>query len=82
YAPPYSSAKDPVNMLGYVADNMMSGKLETFQWSDIEELKEKNAFFLDVREDFELATGTIEGSVQIPLNQLRDRLGELPKDKT
>ncbi|MCK1210691.1 FAD-dependent oxidoreductase [Streptococcus uberis] len=41
YAPPYSSAKDPVNMLGYVADNMMSGKLETFQWSDIEELKEK-----------------------------------------
>lgn len=82
YAPPYSSAKDPVNMLGYVADNMMSGKLETFQWSDIEELKEKNAFFLDVREDFELATGTIEGAVQIPLNQLRDRLGELPKDKT
>lgn len=82
YAPPYSSAKDPVNMLGYVADNMMSGKLETFQWSDIEVLKEKNAFFLDVREDFELATGTIEGSVQIPLNQLRDRLGELPKDKT
>ncbi|MCK1192446.1 FAD-dependent oxidoreductase [Streptococcus uberis] len=82
YAPPYSSAKDPVNMLGYVADNMMSGKLETFQWSDIEELKEKNSFFLDVREDFELATGTIEGSVQIPLNQLRDRLGELPKDKT
>lgn len=82
YAPPYSSAKDPVNMLGYVADNVMSGKLETFQWSDIEELKEKNAFFLDVREDFELTTGTIEGSVQIPLNQLRDRLGELPKDKT
>ena len=81
YAPPYSSAKDPVNMLGYVADNMMAGKVSTFQWSEIKALKEAGAFFLDVREDFELATGLIEGSLQIPLNQLRHRLAELPKDQ-
>lgn len=81
YAPPYSSAKDPVNMLGYTADNILNNKVEIFQWSEIEELKEKSSFFLDVREDFELATGSIENSVQIPLNQLREKLGELPKDK-
>lgn len=70
YAPPYSSAKDPVNMLGYTADNILSGKVATFQWSQVDDLVSKNAFFLDVREDFELATGTIESSHQIPLNQL------------
>lgn len=82
YAPPYSSAKDPVNMLGYTADNILSGKVATFQWSQVDDLVSKNAFFLDVREDFELATGTIESSHQIPLNQLRCRIDELPKDQT
>lgn len=82
YAPPYSSAKDPVNMLGYTADNMMREKVSTFQWSEISDLKAAGAYFLDVREDFELATGFIEGGIQIPLNQLRDRLNELPKDQT
>ncbi|AOQ20017.1 pyridine nucleotide-disulfide oxidoreductase [Streptococcus agalactiae] len=82
YAPPYSSAKDPVNMLGYTADNILSGKVATFQWSQVDDLVSKNAFFLDVREDFELATGTIESSHQIPLNQLRHRIEELPKDQT
>ncbi len=82
YAPPYSSAKDPVNMLGYTADNMMREKVSTFQWSEISDLKAAGAYFLDVREDFELATGLIEGGIQIPLNQLRDRLNELPKDQT
>lgn len=81
YAPPYSSAKDPVNMLGYTADNILNNKVEIFQWSDIKELQENSSFFLDVREDFELATGSIENSVQIPLNQLREKLGELAKDK-
>lgn len=81
YAPPYSSAKDPVNMLGYIADNILNNKVEIFQWSDIKELQENSSFFLDVREDFELATGSIKNSVQIPLNQLREKLGELPKDK-
>lgn len=82
YAPPYSSAKDPVNMLGYTADNMMRGKVSTFQWSEVADLKKNGSYFLDVREDFELATGYIEGSTQIPLNQLRHHLDELPKDKT
>lgn len=82
YAPPYSSAKDPVNMLGYTADNILSGKVATFQWSQVDDLVSKNAFFLDVREDFELATGTIESSHQIPLNQLRRRIEELPKVQT
>lgn len=81
YAPPYSSAKDPVNMLGYTADNILSGKIATFQWSQVDELISNNAFLLDVREEFELATGTIESSHHIPLNQLRQRLGELPKNQ-
>lgn len=81
YAPPYSSAKDPVNMLGYTADNILSGKVATFQWSQVDELLSNNAFLLDVREEFELATGTIESSHHIPLNQLRQRLGELPKNQ-
>lgn len=82
YAPPYSSAKDPVNMLGYVADNLKVGNYQSFQWSEVDDLAEKGAYFLDVREDFELATGTIANSHQIPLNQLRERLAELPKDQT
>ena len=81
YAPPYSSAKDPVNMLGYTADNILSGKVATFQWSQVDELISNNAFLLDVREEFELATGAIESSHHIPLNQLRQRLGELPKNQ-
>ncbi|MDG3131941.1 CoA-disulfide reductase [Streptococcus suis] len=82
YAPPYSSAKDPVNMLGYTADNILSGRVTTFQWSEVDSLLQDNAYFLDVREEFELATGTIESSHQIPLNQLRSRLEELPKNKS
>lgn len=82
YAPPYSSAKDPVNMLGYTADNLMMAKYESFQWHEVADLQAQGAYFLDVREEFELATGQIEGSHTIPLNQLRQRLGELPTDQT
>lgn len=82
YAPPYSSAKDPVNMLGYTADNIVNGKVKTFQWSEVDSLKEQGAYFLDVREDFELLTGRIDGSIEIPLNQLRQHLAEVPKDQT
>lgn len=81
YAPPFGSAKDPVNMLGYTADNIMNGLVKTFQWTEIQALLDENAYFLDVREDFELATGKIEAGTQIPLNQLRGRLDELPKDR-
>lgn len=82
YAPPYSSAKDPVNMFGYIVDNLMNETVETFQWHEVDDLKAQGAYFLDVREEFELATGKIDGSVMIPLNQLRDRLAEIPKDQT
>ncbi len=82
YAPPYSSAKDPVNMLGYTADNMMNDKIKTIQWHEVDELLDQDAFFLDIREDFELATGSLPKGAFIPLNQLRNRLDELPKDKT
>lgn len=82
YAPPYSSAKDPVNMLGYTADNLLNRKVETFSWQEIPTLIEKDAYLLDVREEFELATGELPNSHVIPLAKLRDRLDDLPKDQT
>ena len=81
YAPPYSSAKDPVNLLGYTADNLLNQRVRTFQWHEVDALFEKQAFFLDIREEFELATGKLADPTWIPLNQLRQRLTELPKDK-
>lgn len=81
YAPPYSSAKDPVNMLGYIAENILTHKVETVEWKELPRLIENGALLLDVREDFELATGTLPGSTSIPLSQLRDRLNELPQDQ-
>lgn len=82
YAPPYSSAKDPVNILGYMAENILENVVTTIQWSDIPQLVKEKAFILDVREEFEVATGKIEGSTIMPLSHLRDRLNELPKDRT
>lgn len=82
YAPPYSSAKDPVNQLGYTADNILNQRVQTFQWSEVDALLEKDAYFLDVREDFERATGSLPNSHTIPLNQLRAHLDELPKEQT
>ena len=83
YAPPFGSAKDPVNMAGYVIENMMSGLVKTFHWHDIEKIsKDPNAFLLDTRNPMEYLAGTIPGFVNIPLDSLRDRLDEIPKDKT
>ncbi len=82
YAPPYSSAKDPVNMAGYDASNMLDGLVKTIQWHEIDEVGSTGGFILDVREDFELATGLLEGSTNIPLGQIRTNLDKLPKDKT
>lgn len=80
YAPPYNSAKDPVNMLGYYASNIIEGDVKTIQYYEVEEALKKD-IVLDVREADELATGKIEGSINIPLGSLRNRLNELPKDK-
>ena len=82
YAPPYSSAKDPANIAGYVASNILEGKIDTFQWHEVDGLIEAGAFFLDVREDFELATGVLGNAYTIPLGDIRARMSELPKDKT
>jgi CoA-disulfide reductase len=82
YAPPYSSAKDPVNMLGYVAQNMLEGGLETVQWHEIDQLAATGAYLLDVREPKELEGGYIAGAHHIPLDQLRSRLAELPAAET
>lgn len=79
YAPPFSSAKDPVNMAGFTADNVIKG-LVTFSDWNIEE-KHKDALLLDVREVAELMAFELPNSKNIPLGQLRDRLGELDKSK-
>jgi len=81
YAPPFSSAKDPVNMLGYVATNVINGDLEIIHCDEFINLKKDNVVILDVCEPIEREKGYIDGSINIPLNDLRDRLDELPKDK-
>lgn len=77
YAPPYGSAKAPVNILGMVAENRIKGLTRPITPTQIPE----SALLLDVREPTEFAAGTIPGAVNIPLGDLRDRLGELPKDR-
>ncbi|OOM13786.1 CoA-disulfide reductase [Clostridium saccharobutylicum] len=81
YAPPYNSAKDPVNMLGYYASNIIDGIVDIIEWDQIDKLDKKNSIILDVREEFELATGTFDNYIHIPLGELRNRLNEIPKDK-
>ncbi|WP_312653488.1 FAD-dependent oxidoreductase [Proteiniclasticum sp.] len=82
YAPPFGSAKDPVNMLGYAATNIMEGFSDNIQWYELEEMRENGAFLLDVREPGEVERGRIDGFVNIPLNDLRTRIGEIPMDRT
>jgi NADPH-dependent 2,4-dienoyl-CoA reductase/sulfur reductase-like enzyme/rhodanese-related sulfurtransferase len=76
YAPPYGSAKDPVNFAGMVAANVLNGDMPLIHWEAI-----GNGFVLDVRNPEELTASPVEGAVNIPLPQLRSRLTELPKDK-
>ncbi len=82
YAPPYSSAKDPVNMIGFMAENNLSGKCRFMSWDQVDKLDPKKYTVLDVREDGEVARGMIDGAVHIPLGQLRSRLSGLDKNKT
>lgn len=81
YAPPYSSAKDPVNMAGYVASNILKGACSIIHWHDIEKLDKNKSILVDVRTPMEFELGTIEGAVNIPVDEIRNRLGEFPKDK-
>jgi len=82
YAPPFSSAKDPVNIAGYVASNILNGMVETVQWHEIDEIVANGGMLIDVRTSKEVERGVIAGSVNIPLDELRERLEELPKDQT
>jgi CoA-disulfide reductase len=82
YAPPFSSAKDPVNMAGYVATNIMEGELEHIQWHEVDQIVSEGGLLIDVREPVEREFGFIEGSINISLNDLRNKLSEIPKDKT
>ena len=80
YAPPYSSAKDPVNMAGYIAENMETGKVKPFYYEDLACLP-ANATLLDTRTMAEYARGHAQGFINIPLDSLRERLSDLPPRK-
>ena len=80
YAPPYSSAKDPVNMAGFVAENILLSRLRIFYWDEISNIT-NNDLLIDVRREDEFQKGKIENAINIPVDELRQRLGEIPKDK-
>ncbi|WP_066874452.1 FAD-dependent oxidoreductase [Clostridium mediterraneense] len=81
YAPPYSSAKDPVNMAGYVVSNVLEGDVKVRDIFEVDSLIENGEFILDVRNKIELSSGVIKSSYNIPLGELRERISEIPKDK-
>ena len=81
YAPPFSSAKDPVAVSGYVAGNILSGKMKPLYWRELKQTDPDSIFLIDVRTADEFALGSIKGAVNIPLDDLRSRLGEIPHNK-
>ncbi len=81
YAPPFGSAKDAVNMLGYIAENLLSQLVTTAQWSDVSNLRDAGYQMLDVRNSTEFSHGSIPGSINIPVDELRERAKELPNKK-
>ena len=80
YAPPYSSAKDPVAIAGYVAQDIISGNEKMVYWRDLRDIELENVFLLDVRTPDEFSLGSLPGAVNIPLDEIRDRITEIPKD--
>lgn len=82
YAPPFGSAKDPVNMLGFVAENVITGKVKQFFWDEVDSLpRDGSVTLLDVRTAPEVRRGKIEGFMHIPLDSLRERIYEIPDGK-
>ena len=81
YAPPFSSAKDPVAVSAYVAENIITGRMQPLYWRELRDSDRKNVTLIDVRTKDEAALGTIEGAVNIPLDEIRERIGEIPHDK-
>ena len=83
YSPPFSSAKDPVNMAAYVIENVMTGKIRNFHWHDVDSLpRDDSVILLDVREKLEYEEGHIEGFINIALDNLREAINGLDKKKT
>ncbi|WP_421919116.1 FAD-dependent oxidoreductase [Marinifilum sp.] len=81
YAPPYSSAKDPVNQAGFTAGNIIDGLVKIIHWDQLHQIHAANNYILDVRTPDEYELGKIEGSVNIEVDQIRNRLDEIPKNK-
>ena len=81
YAPPFSSAKDPVAISGYVASNILNGKMNPLYWREMLEVDTNKVALIDVRTVEEYASGTIPGAINIPVDDLRDRLTEFPTDR-
>nr|WP_317452006.1 FAD-dependent oxidoreductase [Paenibacillus sp. 37] len=81
YAPPYSSAKDPVNMAGYAAENITAGRVQTFTYDQLSERQPDQSILLDVRSALEHRNGNIPGSINISVDELRQRLDELDSSK-
>jgi len=82
YAPPYSSAKDPINIAGFVATNILKGDIENINWDELGDLNWDKNILIDLRNQDELDTaGVIEGTLHVPLNELRQKLPELDKGK-
>ena len=81
YAPPFGSAKDPVNMLGYVAENLLSGLIKSVQWSDVKNLHNEGWSIVDVRSPGEFANGTLPGAINISVDEMREKITEVPTGK-
>lgn len=82
YAPPYGSAKDPVNMLGFVAENVVNNKVKQFFWHDVENLpRDGSVTLLDVRTSSEVSNGKIDGFMHIPVDSLRENIDKIPQGK-
>lgn len=81
YAPPFSSAKDPIAIAGYVAGNIVNGDMAVTYWREVREMDPRDVFLLDVRTPEEYALGTIRGAINIPLDDLRERIDEVPHDR-
>jgi NADPH-dependent 2,4-dienoyl-CoA reductase/sulfur reductase-like enzyme/peroxiredoxin family protein/TusA-related sulfurtransferase len=82
YAPPFSSAKDPVNMAGFVAQNVLEGRSHMATWNDIKSLKPEDYILVDVRSEEEYNNGHVEGAINLPVDSLRERMSELNPNKT
>ena len=81
YAPPYSSAKDPVAVAGYVAGNILDGKMTPLYWRELRDADLSKVTLIDVRTPDEFSLGALEGAVNIPLDDMRERMSEIPADK-